>query len=382
MTHPIFHLHEGSHRRILNLIRQHNGISGAELSRLSGMQPSSLVYILRSLASKNLICQTGTGESTTKGGKKPLLWVVHPQMGYLLGLEYLGDRSRYVLTAIDGKVAAQGAIDQLSASSGIAGDIYQTLAQVERKHPAMAQNIIAAGLAIPGIIDQVNGRIVYSAKLRTENLALADQLLPMLKYPVWLANDANAGALGERWFGGMLGRETLVFLSFNMGANNLGAGLIVDGRPYEGTHGAAGEMFGALPDMAGILKKLPENEQKLLAKALEQLPTNIGTFEKVTCLASEKLLPATRALDFITAHIANEMVNIIGLLDPAAMILGGDFSDHQWLVDEHLTPAVRARLKKKLRIGAPVPDIRLSHFGSQAVAMGAAALICQAIFNK
>lgn len=104
--HPLFELTVPSHRRIINLIRLHNGISGAELARLSGMQPSSLVYILRHLSALQLISQTKLYESTSRGGKHSLLWKIHPATGYLLGIEYRGDRARYVFTSLDGLIQA------------------------------------------------------------------------------------------------------------------------------------------------------------------------------------------------------------------------------------------------------------------------------------
>lgn len=57
--------------------------------------------------------------------------------------------------------------------------------------------------------------------------------------PVFLDNDANAGALAEFWFGAGRGCKNMVFMTFGTG---LGAGLILDGRIYRGTNTYAGEL--------------------------------------------------------------------------------------------------------------------------------------------
>jgi len=57
--------------------------------------------------------------------------------------------------------------------------------------------------------------------------------------PVTLQNDANACALAEWRFGAGRGLKNMVFLTFGTG---LGAGLILDGKLYDGTHGNAGEV--------------------------------------------------------------------------------------------------------------------------------------------
>ena len=58
------------------------------------------------------------------------------------------------------------------------------------------------------------------------------------KMPAFLQNDANACALAEWKFGAGKGSENILFFTFGTG---LGAGLILNGKLYEGTNGMAGE---------------------------------------------------------------------------------------------------------------------------------------------
>ena len=57
--------------------------------------------------------------------------------------------------------------------------------------------------------------------------------------PTKLQNDANACALAEWKFGAGIGCNNMIFLTFGTG---LGAGLILNGKLYEGTNGNAGEI--------------------------------------------------------------------------------------------------------------------------------------------
>ena len=57
--------------------------------------------------------------------------------------------------------------------------------------------------------------------------------------PVYLENDANAGALAENRFGAGMGANNMVFLTMGTG---FGAGIIIDGRIYQGSNGNAGEI--------------------------------------------------------------------------------------------------------------------------------------------
>ncbi|NJK96574.1 MAG: MarR family transcriptional regulator [Bacteroidales bacterium] len=102
MVKSLFNLTENSHKQVLNLIRLYREISGAELARLTNLRPSTVLYILRILDEKGLIEISGTGESTTKGGKKPTLWKIKSNIGYVIGLEILVHKIRMVLTGIEG----------------------------------------------------------------------------------------------------------------------------------------------------------------------------------------------------------------------------------------------------------------------------------------
>ena len=82
-----YSLTENSHKQVLNIIRTHREVSGAEISRLTGLQPSTILYILRILDRKGFIAISRTGDSTQKGGKKPVLWKIRPDIGVMLGIE-------------------------------------------------------------------------------------------------------------------------------------------------------------------------------------------------------------------------------------------------------------------------------------------------------
>lgn len=69
-------------------------------------------------------------------------------------------------------------------------------------------------------------------------MPVTDILKKAFDAPAFLANDANACALAEWKYGAGQGTKNMIFLTFGTG---LGAGLILNGRLYEGTCGMAGE---------------------------------------------------------------------------------------------------------------------------------------------
>lgn len=96
------------------------------------------------------------------------------------------------------------------------------------------------GISCGGPLDSKRGVIIAPPNLpRWDNVEIVKYIEEHYNSPVKLQNDANACALAEWKFGAGVGCENMIFLTFGTG---LGAGLILDGRLYEGTNGNAGEI--------------------------------------------------------------------------------------------------------------------------------------------
>ena len=99
---------------------------------------------------------------------------------------------------------------------------------------------IGMGVAFAGFVRRSEGIVVASPNLEGwGDTPLADMLANKLGIPVFLDNDANAGALGEFRYGGIAQGKDFLYVTLSTG---IGAGIIIDGRPYEGACHVAGEI--------------------------------------------------------------------------------------------------------------------------------------------
>jgi glucokinase len=98
----------------------------------------------------------------------------------------------------------------------------------------------AAGVAVPGIVDDVNGIAVYAANLRWKDVPLRALLSERLGgAPVALGHDVRTGGLAEGRIGAGNGADRFLFLPLGTGI----AGAIgIEGRIEAGAHGYAGEI--------------------------------------------------------------------------------------------------------------------------------------------
>lgn len=98
----------------------------------------------------------------------------------------------------------------------------------------------AAGVAVPGIVDDVNGVAVYAANLGWTDVPLRALMSQRLDgVPVALGHDVRTGGLAEGRIGAGRGTDRFLFLALGTGI----AGAIgIDGRIEAGAHGCAGEL--------------------------------------------------------------------------------------------------------------------------------------------
>jgi len=116
-------------------------------------------------------------------------------------------------------------------------DILETLVKAGE---ASAPRPLAVGVSCGGPLDSQRGLVLSPPNLPGwDEVPITAWLQKRLGVPAYLQNDANACALAEWQYGAGQGSRSMAFLTFGTG---LGAGLILDGRLYEGVNGMAGEI--------------------------------------------------------------------------------------------------------------------------------------------
>ena len=195
--------------------------------------------------------------------------------------------------------------------------------------------------------------------------------------PVLLQNDANACALAEWRFGAGKGVRNMISLTFGTG---LGAGLILDGRLYEGTNGMAGEAghirlktsgpvgyvkagsFEGFCSGAGIARLAAGRirERRAAGKSVKFWPAELDA-ESVTAKA---VCDAAKLGDADALDVVNESARRLGeglsvlidLLNPERIVIGGVFARAQELFRPEMEKAIaREALVQSAAICKVVP---------------------------
>lgn len=249
--------------------------------------------------------------------------------------------------------------------------------------------IAAVGVGVPGAFDPVTETVWAPNLPGWTRVPLKRLLEKSLARPVFVEGDRNVQALAEAWLGA--GRRkavrNLVFLTVGTG---IGAGLIIEGKVVPGTRGLAGaagwlavsykwqprfaqvgclEAQGAGPAVARFGQKALRKHPGSLIKTLADARGGRVTGEIVTQAARRGDRAARAVLEEIGGNLGRGVANIVSLLNPEVVVLGGGLAGAGELI---LKPLRRAVRQWGQPIGSRQVRIVRSRLGEDAGILGAA----------
>jgi predicted NBD/HSP70 family sugar kinase len=209
--------------------------------------------------------------------------------------------------------------------------------------------------------------------------------------PVLVDNDANLGALAERWWGAGLGVDEFVYLKV---ATGVGAGHIVHGEIYRGATGIAGEVGHLVIDplgppcpcgLAGCLTTLVGSGALVqrAAALIRECPESMLAGEELTV---DAIVDAALVGDPVARRVVHEaaenlgiaVAGIVSMLNPAMVIVGGGLSRTGDLLLDPLRDMIGRRSQITSLSGT---EVRTGDLGAQSTALGAATLVLQAALD-
>jgi len=225
-----------------------------------------------------------------------------------------------------------------------------------------------AGVVIPGIYYAETGNAWAPNLWGKDPVPLGPELARELPWPVTIDSDRAAYVLGEQWLGAAKGSQDVVFVGVGTG---IGAGIISGGRLIRG----AGDIAGAVGWFALNPRWLPIYEQMGCFEA-EAAGPSLGrrggtTTEAVVDAARRDEPDALRIIDETVLYLAMGIANIVSLLNPEIIVLGGGLMQAGDLFLDSIRRAVPQWAQP---MAAKQVRIELTQLGEDAGVLGAARL--------
>ena len=342
----------------------------AELMRVTGLTRVTVMDVLRGLQDKNWVL----AESATSGGRGRPAAVFRRQVadGLVAGLDIGAYDLRAAVTDLTGSVLAQAyaaVTPQLPRADrlGLAVDLVNRCLSDAGRDPA---ELWLANAATTGTIGE-DGVVRRSAAIADwAGFDLAGQLRERLGVPVAVGNDVQLAGFAEQRWGAAQGCAQAMLLWLGRRPS---VSLVLDGKPYGGRHGTAGDlsMAGLRPDD----RSWSGSGSWLKAPKLSGHHDAEDPFGAVLAAAREGDAAALEAVSRWLEQLAPVVSLATAIVDPELVVLGGPLCS----IADTVLPVLAADLERHLQVP---PQLSVSRFGADAVADVAARRAAEMVHER
>ena len=277
------------------------------------------------------------------------------------GVDLGGTKISVALVDPDGRVLAR--TKQPVRKASLADSVEQIAELIA------AGEVTAVGVCVPGIYFAASGNAWAPNLWGWDEVPLRAALEQRLGVPLTIDSDRSAYVLGEQWLGVARGLSDVVFLAVGTG---IGAGILSGGRLLRGADDIAGAVgwFALDPRRKDLYKQLGCFEAEAAGPAVARR-AGASNAEAVVAAARAGDAEARAVLEETAAWLAMGVANLVSLLNPQMVVLGGGLMQAGDLLLEGIR---REMLDWAQPIAARRVRIELSSLGEDAGVLGAARL--------
>ncbi len=368
-------------RKILSLLSVKRELTRHAISLSTGISIPTITINIQELIEEGLVEEAGKAAST--GGRKARIVRYLPDALVSFGVEIKPEKVRILLSNLDLEVRFETEL-KMEPFGRIDDVLKQTSAEIERillSQQIPAEKVLGVGFSLPGTVNQEKMTLELAPNLGMKDI-LFKPFENVFRYPIFIENEANAGALAEMKLGKSIKSDELVYVSV---ARGIGTGIIIHGNLYKGKNQRAGE-FGHMMIIPG--GKLCNCGRKgcweLYASEKALMDRFIASWgvQNSTAYSISDLVKSLKSGEKATLSLWNEYLdyfafgiqNIMLGLDPQAILIGGEIGSFGDMLIEPLKERV---FTPRGFEGAGDVLITLSKLGSRAPALGAALLPIQ-----
>jgi len=370
-------------RLVFKTIYEQREFSRADIARSTHLTRPTVSTIVADLIENEFVVESGQGPSA--GGKRPTLLNVNHDGHLLLCMDLGSQAFRGALVNLRGEICHELTLPPTQQNPAPALHLVYGLT---KQLLAMAtMPVLGIGVGTPGLVDTDEGIILKAVNLGWENLPLAHLLEEQFGKPVHVANDSQMAALGEYLFGEARNSDNLIVIKIGQG---IGAGIVINGRLYDGDGRGAGEIGHVVVDENGTRCVCGNQgclETVSSTQAILQQAQRAGLAQPESRLAEaevtwESLVAAVNAAD-PTAHnliahagryLGMAIANLIGGFNIQHIALSGRVSQ----LGDSFLDAVRTEARRRvLPEMADATDVSYTTLGREIVILGSSALVLQ-----
>ncbi|HEX2488222.1 MAG TPA: ROK family transcriptional regulator [Blastocatellia bacterium] len=377
-------------RIVLNLIRNHQPISRADLARHSGLQRSTVSVITEKLIEEDWVKEGASGHAPR--GRRPRFLHLNRERVGIIGVNVRPATTTIGLADLDANFVAQESLPTADDPQRFIADLAPRLRNLIEMRPEISCEGI--GVSLPGRVDLDSQRLVFAPNLGWGLIDLKTPLEEATGLPVELENAANACALAEFWFGPRReGVRNLVAVTVSEG---IGTGLILNDQLARGSTGMTGE-FGHITvvedgleckcgnrgcwevyasNSAAIRYYSSSSSTARNGKVAAKSPAAAPVFDDILRLAEQGDPKAVDAINQVARYLGIGVALLVTGLAPDVIVVVGEIT-RAW---NRVGPIINAIVKSRSFAHAPTRVVPTDPAGDPRL-RGTIALVLQKHFG-
>jgi glucokinase-like ROK family protein len=372
--------------QVLRLIHERGSLSRASIVRSTYLSATSVSSIVSELISSGFVKEVGEGKSS--GGRRPILLQFNPDACFAIGVDMGASHITAVITNLSGKVKAIRS-QKFGTAEDPQGAIQLLMQMIVELIDASARSMadfLGIGLTVPAPLEGEHlDRLSPVILPNWKDISLTDELTSRFHLPVYIDNDANGGAIAEKWWGSGRGVSNLVYIKLGVG---VGSGLIINNEVFRGSGGTAGEIghtaidpngppcrcgnLGCMESYVGVPAVVETTKTRLKEFTNSELHDTEVTIDTIIAAAQNRDPLAVEVVRAAGQYLGISVANLLNLVNPELVVLGGDLVE----TGEIFLDAVKASaFNRSISKVADETTIITSQLRENVIAVGAATLV-------
>lgn len=365
-------------RNVLNCIVEERALTRSDISKKLSLSKPTVSLIVKELLDDGWIYETGSGDASVGGGRKPVQLAFNAKRSYLIGIDIGGTSVTLGLTDLNGEVCAHREFPtQQHLHSNLFKEIERCVDSMKSQLRLEDADILGLGVGVPGITNVEEGVVIEAPALEWKRFPVREKLQETFDFPIYVDNDVNSVVLGEHWKGAASDKSNLIYIAIGTG---IGSGIIINGDLYRGSNYSAGEMGYVVTDRENVEKYKPVYEGYGYLEGVasgssisHHLSSRLGravTAKEAFELYEKRDADAVSVIDLAIDNLAIGIANYVSLFDPEVVILGGGVSKSFQLISEQLIDIIRQHTPQRC-------EVVQTALGEEAGIIGAVALFLE-----
>lgn len=337
---------------ILETIINQASISRASTAKHLGLTKATVSAIVQDLINRKLVIEIGSDD--TNLGRKPILLSLNKKAGHVISIDLGVDTITALVSDLVGEDCSLKQIRTPKTAYKMVHEIIDLVESMKRPTDS-PYGLVGITLGIHGVT--IGNQVSFAPYYNLDGANLAEGLNQHFGVPIYMENEANLSAIGEKTF--QYDYSNIANISVHSG---IGLGIIIDKQLYTGYNGRAGEFGHTIVEIDGRPCPCGNHgcfEQYVSERVLLQAFARLKGIEEADFASFRRMLEendpiAQQIMDQFVKYMSVGINNILNAYNPEIVIINSSFTIHFPHVLKQIEEALKSRMNSYIQI---VPSV-------------------------